>query len=110
MRCKLLLTSLLLLAAAFSITGLGGWKPIKDLNDPYIQEIANLAVTEYDRRSKVSLVLVSMKSSESQVVKGSVYHLIISATNGTTTADYDAIVPDKLDHSRELTSFKPVKS
>ncbi|PKI34191.1 hypothetical protein CRG98_045413 [Punica granatum] len=104
MRCQLLLKIslllLLLLAAAIPIlsaVGLGGRRKL-------------IPGGEYDKRSKASLMLGVVKSGERQVVAGMNYHLIISVTDRTTTTDYEAYVWDKLDHSRELTSFKPVKS
>ncbi|OWM75909.1 hypothetical protein CDL15_Pgr009553 [Punica granatum] len=95
MRCLRLLACVLLLATAIPIlsaTGLGGWTRMKDLNDPYVQGIAKFAISQYNKRSKASLTFVSVKSGDSQVVKGVNYRLIISATDGATTLDYDAIV------------------
>lgn len=88
----------------------GGWHPIKNLNDPYIKEIAGFAVDEYNKQSKASLKFAGVKSGDSQVVAGTNYRLIITATDGTTTGDYEAVVWDKpWERFRKLTSFKPVK-
>lgn len=89
---------------------LGGWQPIKNINDPYIKEIAGFAVNEYNKQSQASLKLESVKSGESQVVSGTNYRLIIAATDGTAAGNYEAVVWDRpWMHARNLTSFKPVK-
>ncbi|KAK4804608.1 hypothetical protein SAY86_004425 [Trapa natans] len=88
----------------------GGWQPIRDVNDPYINEIAGFAVNEYNKQSRASLKLEKVLSGESQVVAGTNYRLIIAAKdNGTTSRNYQAVVWDKpWMHFRQLTSFKPV--
>ncbi|PKI66414.1 cysteine proteinase inhibitor 1 [Punica granatum] len=102
----------LLSAAGFGGGGgpvLGGWKPIKDVNDPYIKEIAGFAVSEHNKQARASLKLQGVKSGESQVVAGTNYRLIIAAADGAATGDYEAVVWDKpWERSRKLTTFKPV--
>ena len=65
----LLLLSLVLVsyAARRSESALGGWSPIKDVNDSHVAEIANYAVSEYDKRSGAKLTLVKVSKGETQV-------------------------------------------
>ncbi|CAO2840205.1 unnamed protein product [Amaranthus hypochondriacus] len=86
--------------------GNGDYQPIKNLNDPYVQEIAKYAIDEHDKEKKDHLGLVKLVKGEFQVVSGINYRLIISAND---TLDYEAIVFDnKRLHQRRLTSFIPV--
>ncbi|KAJ1428679.1 Proteinase inhibitor I25, cystatin, conserved site [Sesbania bispinosa] len=83
---------------------LGGYVPIKDLNDPHVKEIANYAVAEYDKRSGAKLKLVKVVKGETQVVAGTNYRLDLEVT-----VRYQAVVWEKTwEHFRNLTSFKPL--
>ncbi|KAL2932256.1 Cysteine proteinase inhibitor 5 [Bienertia sinuspersici] len=87
---------------------LGGFKPIKNLNDPYIQDIAKFAVEEYNKRSPNGhrLRLVNVVKGESQVVAGTNYRLTIAANDDH---QYLAVVYDRpWQHYRSLTSFNAV--
>ncbi|KAL2932272.1 Cysteine proteinase inhibitor 5 [Bienertia sinuspersici] len=81
---------------------IGGYKPIKDLNDPYIQGIAKFAIDEYNKKGN-HIQLVKIDKGESQVVAGTNYRLTISAND---THQYLTIVYDRpWDHYRILSSF-----
>ncbi|KAL5069879.1 hypothetical protein RYX36_020766 [Vicia faba] len=43
---------------------LGGWIPIKNINDPHVTSIATYAVTEYDKQSGSKLKLEKVISGE----------------------------------------------
>ena len=108
----LLLTLLLplMVASTAKRTGplLGGWKTIENLKDPHVREIAEFAVTEYNKQSKVDLKLKSVVKGETQVVAGTNYKLVVSVQNGAAAEKYEAIVWEKpWEHFRNLTSFKP---
>ncbi|KAG5048892.1 hypothetical protein JHK85_009995 [Glycine max] len=108
----LLLLSLVLVsyAARRSESALGGWSPIKGVNDSHVAEIANYAVSEYDKRSGAKLMLVKVSKGETQVVAGTNYRLVLKVKNGSTTASYQATVLEKpWLHFRNLTSFKPLQ-
>lgn len=79
----LLLLSLVLVsyAARRSESALGGWSPIKDVNDSHVAEIANYAVSEYDKRSGAKLTLVKVSKGETQVVAGTNYRLVLKVKN-----------------------------
>ena len=77
----------------------GGYSPIDDINDPLITEIANFAVTEYNKRSEAKLKFEKVIKGEAQLVEGTNYNLTLSATNGSVSNTYE---------TKELTSFVPV--
>ncbi|XP_028755022.1 cysteine proteinase inhibitor 1-like [Neltuma alba] len=89
----------------------GGWTPIKDLNDPHVTDIAKFAVSEYDKRSGAALKLDKVVKGETQVVAGTNYRLVLTAKAGSSAASqkYEAVVWEKpWEHFMNLTSFKPV--
>ncbi|GAU14702.1 hypothetical protein TSUD_203510 [Trifolium subterraneum] len=86
----------------------GGWSPIDNIKDPYITEIADYAVTEYDKRSGAKLKFQKVIKGESQVVAGTNYHLTLSATDGSASTNYEAVVyVREWQNFRNLTSFQP---
>ncbi|KAK6263373.1 hypothetical protein QUC31_009189 [Theobroma cacao] len=90
----------------------GGWEPIKDLNDPHVKEVAEFAVSEYNKQSKSSLELKSVMKGEMQVVSGINYKLDVETTAGTAAEakEYEAVVWEKAGlNSKSLTSFKPIQ-
>lgn len=87
----------------------GSYKPIQDVNDPHIQQVAKFAVTEHNKQAKTNLTFDSVIKGESQVVAGINYRLVIAAKNGNTVNNYLAEVYDKTyEGSIELISFKPL--
>ncbi|MED6157106.1 hypothetical protein PIB30_020262 [Stylosanthes scabra] len=89
----------------------GGWTPIENLGDPHVLEIAKFAVTEYNKQSGASLNLEKVIKGDTQVVAGTNYRLILSASSGGSsgTSNYEAIVWEKpWQNFKSLTSFKPV--
>ncbi|XP_054778878.1 cysteine proteinase inhibitor 5 [Prosopis cineraria] len=91
---------------------LGGWTPIKDIEDPHVTEIAKFAVSEYDKRSGAALKLEKVLKGETQVVAGTNYRLVLAAKDGSSSAskNYEAVVWEKpWEHFMNLTSFKPVR-
>ncbi|KAJ1427142.1 Cystatin domain [Sesbania bispinosa] len=109
----LLLLLLVVSASAASRKGPGpipgGWSPIKDINDPHVKEIADYAVTEYNKRSGAKLKLEKVIKGDTQVVAGTNYRLTLAATDGSTSNNYQALVWEKpWQHFRNLTSFNPV--
>ncbi|TKY53951.1 Cysteine proteinase inhibitor 5 [Spatholobus suberectus] len=108
----LLLVSVVLLASsavARKEVIVGGWSPIKNINDPHVKEIADFAVTEYDKRSGEKLKLEKVIKGDTQVVAGTNYRLTLAATDGSSSNNYEAVVWEKVwMHFRNLTSFTPV--
>ncbi|CAL9174784.1 unnamed protein product [Musa hybrid cultivar] len=95
-------------AAASSGKALGGWTPIKDVNDPHVQEIAQFAVSEHNKQANAALALGKVAKGETQVVSGTNYRLVLSASDGSgASAKYEAVVWEKpWEKFRQLTSFK----
>ncbi|ONK59769.1 uncharacterized protein A4U43_C08F10450 [Asparagus officinalis] len=111
----LLLLLPLFLAATASATSMkavvGGWTPIKNLSDPHVIDIANFAVSEYNKQGNSKLELSKVVKGETQVVAGVNYKLDIQAKaddNGAV-GYYEAVVWEKeWEKFRQLTSFKPI--
>lgn len=88
----------------------GGWQPIKALNDPHVKEIAEFAVSEYNKKSGKKLVLQRVVKGETQVVAGENYRLVIAVKDNSLTANYEGVVYERIwEHTRELLSFKQVE-
>ncbi|CAI8604491.1 unnamed protein product [Vicia faba] len=86
---------------------LGGWIPIKNINDPHVTSIATYAVTEYDKQSGLKLKLEKVISGETNVVDGTIFCLNISTTTNSASNKYNVVVLEKLSQ-RKLTSFVPL--
>lgn len=85
----------------------GGWTPIKNLSDPHVQEIAQFAVSEYNKQAKKELKYEAVNKGESQVVAGTNYRLTLNVRDGTSTLAFEAVVWEKpWQHFRKLVSFK----
>lgn len=106
----LLLLQVLAAGAARTEPLVGGWEPIKNLNDPYVQEIAKFAIKTHNDQAKTGLVLEKVVKGETQVVAGTNYRLVVEVKDGTNKKSFEALVWDKpWEHSRRLSSFKAVK-
>ncbi|KAL1372760.1 hypothetical protein AAHE18_01G226800 [Arachis hypogaea] len=76
---------------------IGGWTPISNVNDPH-----------FNKQSGASLKLEKIIKGDTQVVSGTNYRLILSASSGFATSNYEAIVWEKpWQNFRSLTSFNP---
>ncbi|KAL5072924.1 hypothetical protein RYX36_011908 [Vicia faba] len=109
MRFQSLVLLLLILFASATLNQatLGVWSPIKNICDPYVNEIARFAVVEYDKEKGEKLEFEKLIKGESQVVVGTNYRLTLSAKNGLSSNNYEAVVWDPLwKQYRRLTSFK----
>ncbi|XP_058732673.1 cysteine proteinase inhibitor 1-like [Vicia villosa] len=83
------------------------WSPIKNINDPYVIEIARFAVAVYNKLKGEKLEFEKLIKGESHVVAGTKYRLTLSAKSGSSSNNYEAIVWDHpLVYFRNLTSFK----
>lgn len=102
-----ILAVLLSLSAAATPLGpaTGGWEPIENINDPHVKEIAEFAVSEYNKKSNKKLVFQSVVKGETQVVTGKNYRLVIAVKDDK----YEAVVWERVWlHSKILTSFNQV--
>ncbi|XP_058732676.1 cysteine proteinase inhibitor 5-like [Vicia villosa] len=106
MRFQFLALLLILFASATTSQAIiGGWSPIKNISDPYVIELANFAVVENNKQKGETLKFEKLIKGESQVVVGTNYRLTLSAKNGWSSNNYEAVVWD-LKHLRKLTSFE----
>ncbi|KAF1882014.1 hypothetical protein Lal_00038657 [Lupinus albus] len=86
----------------------GGWAAINDINDTHVKEIADFAVIEHNKQSGDNLKLESIIKGETQVVSGTNYRLVLTASDGSAAKKYVAAVFEKpWEHYRNLTSFDP---
>ncbi|KAL2495549.1 Cysteine proteinase inhibitor 1 [Forsythia ovata] len=89
----------------------GSWRPIENLNDPIVQEIAKYAVEEHNKQAKTNLRFLSVVSGETQVVAGTNYRLVISAKDEAAVHKYQTVVWEKpWENFRKLTSFEELKA
>ncbi|KAK7245954.1 hypothetical protein RIF29_40808 [Crotalaria pallida] len=106
--CSLIVLSLLLLSIS-AAARLGGWTPIKNINDAHVKEIADFAVAEHNKQSGEKLKLERVIKGESQVVSGKNYRLVLEANDGSASKKYAAVVYEKpWQHYKNLTSFEPL--
>ncbi|QHO51103.1 hypothetical protein HN51_002854 [Arachis hypogaea] len=87
-----------------------GLNPIKNLNDPHVVDIAQFAVTDYNKQSAAHLKLVKINNGYTQVVSGGVnYNLLLLTFGGLPDNRYEAIVfENNSQNSRKLISFHPL--
>ncbi|KAM7251737.1 hypothetical protein ACFE04_023620 [Oxalis oulophora] len=99
---------LLLIILPFSSADMksGGFTPIKDPKSKEIMDMGLFAVKEHNLEAKTSLVFNTVVSGQVQAVAGANYKLIISATDGISTNNYEAVVLERLSGLMTLTSFK----
>ncbi|XAR53852.1 hypothetical protein NMG60_11022554 [Bertholletia excelsa] len=106
-----LLLVLLVLTGSYATVGartpgsVGGWKPIKNLTTPAVQEIAEFAVTEHNEQAGTNLTSPNVVWGETQVVAGINYRLFIVAVE-RVSGMYEAVVYVRAwENYKNLTSF-----
>ncbi|XVF28022.1 hypothetical protein REPUB_Repub14bG0159500 [Reevesia pubescens] len=114
-RFLILLFSIIFLPLIFSDAKkndlVGGWTAIENIKDPHVTEIAQFAVSEYNKQTHASLKLVKVVKGDTQVVAGTNYRLVLKARDGSSTKAYQAVVWEKAwENFRNLTSFNLVKA
>uniref|UniRef100_A0A2P2JJF2 Cysteine proteinase inhibitor n=1 Tax=Rhizophora mucronata TaxID=61149 RepID=A0A2P2JJF2_RHIMU len=112
LRCLVFIAAVAVSAVDLTEAALvGGWKPIRDLNDPHVQDIGSYAVGAYNKRSNADLKFQRAVKGETQVVSGMNYRLVLAVKDGGADKQYQAVVWEKAwEHFRNLTSFKPWKA
>ncbi|KAJ0586547.1 putative Cystatin domain-containing protein [Helianthus annuus] len=85
----------------------GGWKPVPDVTDPTVVDIAKFAVDEHNKEAHASLKFVKVVKGECQVVAGMNYNVTITAADGGAGKNYVALVWNKpWEKFMQLVSFK----
>ena len=92
------------------IQELGGWSPAsaRDVSDPHIQELGSWAVAEHTRQANDGLRFGKVISAqEQQIVDGVNYKLLLDAADASgNVANYGAVVHEQeRTNTRELTAF-----
>ncbi|XP_058726712.1 cysteine proteinase inhibitor 5-like [Vicia villosa] len=79
-------------------------------NDPLVNEIGNFAVNEYNKQGN-KLKFEKVLSGVSEITpQGTNYRITLSATDGSTSNKYAAIVLDNpTQHVRKLVNFAVIK-
>ncbi|KAL7130416.1 hypothetical protein ABFS83_13G132700 [Erythranthe nasuta] len=80
-----------------SATFFGIWRPINDLKDQVVEQIAKFAVTEHNKEAKTSLEFITVVQGETKLVSGTNYRLVISAKDRAAAQpkNYTAVVWSK---------------
>ncbi|XP_020995578.1 cysteine proteinase inhibitor 1-like [Arachis duranensis] len=105
------LVSLLSTCLSSMAASLGGyWTALKDVNNyPHVTELAEFAVTEYNKQSEKNLKLVKLLKGDMQVVAGFNYRFVLEAKDESGSSNFEAVVWEKTwDHFKSLTSFTPL--
>ena len=85
----------------------GGWFPIPNVNDLHVKEIADFAVSEYNREHQAHLKLERIIEGEKQIVNGVNYGLTLATKDEKgTNKNYKAVVWRQT--SEKLSSFTEV--
>ncbi|KAK4490164.1 hypothetical protein RD792_000821 [Penstemon davidsonii] len=101
----------ILATAAFGATIPGGYRPIKNPNDPAVVELAKFAVAEYNKTFNRALVLLSVIKGEakSSSTDGTIYGLYIYTADAAAEKEKEKYVTAIHDNPsaklRELLSF-----
>ncbi|MQM23828.1 hypothetical protein Taro_056898 [Colocasia esculenta] len=107
-----LLLSVAALVSHRAMARVGSYKPIHDVGNPYVQEIAKFAVAEHNKQTgKALLVYVQVVSGEQQVVAGINYKLVVEVADAGAKKYFEAVVFDnKWGKLRKLVYFVPYVS
>ncbi|CAI8592564.1 unnamed protein product [Vicia faba] len=91
--------------------GINGVTPI-NVNDPHVIDIAKFVVNEYNKQSKMTkLTFEKVLNGVPQTTSaGTTYRFTLSATYGSSSNKYGAIVLENLQHSLKLIHFAPIHS
>jgi len=93
------------------IQELGGWSPAKDVSDPHIQELGSWAVAEHTKQANDGLRFGKViNAQEQQIVDGVNYKLLLDAADASgNVANYGAVVHEQeRTNTRELMAFARV--
>ncbi|CAN6343095.1 unnamed protein product [Urochloa humidicola] len=96
-------------APSVAAHNVGGWNPIKDVNDPHIQELGAWAVAEHVKKANDGLRFGKVVSGEEQAVSGMNCKLVIEATgrDGKSGTYEAAVYEEEWTKKRQLLAFEP---
>ncbi|KAL6197243.1 hypothetical protein ACLB2K_032852 [Fragaria x ananassa] len=85
----------LLLAIPGDHPNYGAYRPIEDIHNPHVIEIAEFAVSELNKQFQKKLVFQSVVRGEKQVVAGENYKLVITVKDESSSVNYECVVWEK---------------
>ena len=105
------LLTLSLYATAMGGTGVfldkGGWQPIRDVKDPFIQTLGWISVTQHNKRTGPPLSFVEVFKADIRKDKGTYYRVDLTAKDRLVPKKYQAIILE-LEEGLDLMSFTPL--
>ena len=69
-----------------------GWKPIKNIKDPYVKGIADFALFESNKRFNFNLLFKGVLRGQTRSSNGTYFRLVVVAKNGAHTRNYRTVV------------------
>ncbi|KAL6206685.1 hypothetical protein ACLB2K_023932 [Fragaria x ananassa] len=94
----------LLLATPGDHPNYGAYRPIEDIHNPHVVEIAEFAVSELNKQFQKKLAFQSVVRGEKQVVAGENYKLVITVKDESSSVNYECVVWEKEEHGRSYTN------
>ena len=75
-------------------TKTSGYRPITNLEDPHVKQIANFAISNQNKKQNTNLQLVKIINAQKQIVQGTNYKLIITAKvkDGGLIFNYETVI------------------
>ena len=111
-RSLFFIVSLLLFVSMLSVTAtrsrldlVGGYEPIKNIDDRHIQSLGEFAVNEHNKQAKTQLKFEKVISGKLQIVAGTNYNLRLTALEGTVSRTYATLVFLDLKNENHLINF-----
>lgn len=87
---------------------MGGFEPIKNISDPRIQGLGQIAVKEYNNQTGSNLFFLGVVGGRLQVVEGINYIFYLIATDDISVSLYNALAFENLDKELILYDFYDV--
>ncbi|CAK9311726.1 unnamed protein product [Citrullus colocynthis] len=111
-RSLFFVVSLLLFVLMLSITAtssrlelVGGYEPIKNIEDQHIQSVGEFAVNEHNKQAKTQLKFEKVISGTLQIVAGTNYDLQLTALEGNVSRIYGTLIFTDLKNENHLINF-----
>ena len=85
----------------------GGWQPIRDVKDTFIQTLGWISVTQHNKMTGPPLSFVQVFKADSRKDNGTYYRLGLTATDRLVPEKYQAIILES-EEGLDLKSFTPL--
>ncbi|CAK8531297.1 unnamed protein product [Lathyrus sativus] len=110
MKLQVIVISAVLFISMSEAGHYGWWFPIRNLNEPYVREIVQFALTEHQKQSGVKLSLVDVIDGHYMAGEhhSTLYKFWLAAKDESATKKYDVGVNVQVDpHVKRLVWFDP---